>query len=231
MLSNCVPGSSHSYLAGDALHGQLAQLYLTALMQGDRPAAGRAVHGALERGVSVPELYRYVFEPAQYEVGRLWETREINVAQEHYRTAATQMIMSELYPHIFTSQKSGRTLVSTCVSGDLHEIGLRMVTDLFEMAGWNTFYLGANTPADAVVETLVGRHADVLAISATIAHHQKQVVALIDAVRASAAARHVKILVGGYLFRANPELGHTIGADGVAVNAHDAMALADQLLA
>ena len=63
------------------------------------------------------------------------------MAQEHYCTAATQLIMSQLYPYIFTTGKNGRVLVGTCVSGDLHEIGVRMVSDFFEMEGWDTFYL------------------------------------------------------------------------------------------
>jgi len=59
---------------------------------------------------------------------------EVSVAQEHYCTAATQLIMSQLYPHIFAGEKTERTLIATCVAGDLHEIGIRMVSDLFHRA-------------------------------------------------------------------------------------------------
>ena len=45
-------------------------------------------------------------------------------------------------------------MVATCIGGELHEIGIRMVADFFEMEGWDTYYLGANTPADAVVAEL-----------------------------------------------------------------------------
>ena len=77
---------------------------------------------------------------------RYWQMNRLTVAQEHYCTAATQMIMSQLYPYIFEGERNGRVLVATCVAENLHEIGVRMVTDFFEMDGWDTFYLGANVP-------------------------------------------------------------------------------------
>ena len=67
----------------------------------------------------------------------------LSVAQEHYCTAATQLVMSQLYPRIFSTERRGRTLVAARVADDLHEIGLRMVADFFEMEGWDTFYVGA----------------------------------------------------------------------------------------
>lgn len=73
-------------------------------------------------GTPVKEIHLHVFQPAQYEVGRLWQMNRITVAQEHYCTAATQLIMSQLYPHIFASVKNGCTLGATCVGGDLHEV-------------------------------------------------------------------------------------------------------------
>ncbi|HEY5309978.1 MAG TPA: cobalamin B12-binding domain-containing protein, partial [Casimicrobiaceae bacterium] len=52
------------------------------------------------------------------------------------------------------------------VSGDLHELGARMVADFFEMEGWDSYYTGANTPTGGVVQAIVERRPDVLAISA-----------------------------------------------------------------
>jgi methanogenic corrinoid protein MtbC1 len=155
----------------------------------------------------------------------------LSVAQEHYCTAATQLIMSQLYPHIFETEKNGRTLVATCVAGDLHEIGVRMVADFFEMEGWDTFYLGANAPTACVLETLAERRADVLAISATITPHVRAVAGLIAAVRSSPAGRDIKIMVGGYPFNIAPDLWRRVGADAGARDALESIAVANQLAA
>ncbi len=218
-----------SHLQPDAPHAPLTRSYLDALLAGDRRRASTLILDAVAAGVSVRDIYLHVFQRAQYEVGRLWQVHDISVAQEHYCTAATQLIMSQLYPHIFAVENTGGTLVATCVSGDLHEIGVRMVADFFEMDGWNTFYLGANTPDADVVGTLIERKPDVLAISATISTHVRAVSTLINSVRANEQCRGVKILVGGYPFVVAPELSRTIGADGWAGDAQAAIVLANQL--
>ncbi len=81
-----------------------------------------------------------VFQPALYEVSELWQRNIISVSQEHYCTVATQFTMSLLYPHIFRGKKSDRVFVGCCVGGELHEIGMRMVTDFFEIEGDCWFY-------------------------------------------------------------------------------------------
>ena len=226
-----LPADLPTFLPADAAHAGLAQKYLAALLEGKRHIASRMILDAVASGVPVREIYLHVFQPAQYQVGRLWQINEISVAQEHYCTAATQLIMSQLYPQLFATEKGAGTLVATCVAGDLHEIGLRMVTDFFELEGWDTFYLGANMPPEAVVDTVVKRHADLLAISATISLHLGAVRQLIRMVRARAECRHVKILVGGYPFLVAPELWRQVGADGCASNALEATGMATQLLA
>lgn len=209
----------------------LAHQYEQALLRGDRHVASRLVIDAVGRGVPVGDIYLQVFQPTQHEIGRLWQVNDIGVAKEHYCTAATQLVMSQLYPRLFAGEKIGRKLVATCVSGDLHELGARMVADFFEMAGWDTFYVGANTPHASVIEALVEHHADVLAVSATIATHMSEVKALIDAVRSDPRCAGVKILAGGQPFNRNPELWRQVGADGTASDAQQAIAAAGRLLA
>ena len=206
----------------------LAHQYLHALLRGERQTASRLVLDAVARGVPVKQVYLEVFQPTQWEIGRLWQINQLSVAQEHYCTAATQLVMSQLYPHIFASERRGRTLVVSCVSGDLHEIGARMVSDFFEMAGWDTFFSGANTPHASVLQTVVERRADVLAVSATIGYHVHQVQQLIDAARAHPQCGQLRILVGGYPFKLDPELWRKVGADGTADDADGAIALAER---
>jgi len=225
-----MPAEIPTYLRATEPHAELAREYIDALMNGERHVASQKILHAIDKGVAIKDIYLHVFQPAQYEVGRLWQLNELTVAQEHYCTAATQLIMSQLYPHILTSPKGAHTLVSTCVAGDLHEIGLRMVTDFFEMDGWNTFYLGANMPAQAVIETLAQRKAHMLCISTATSSHLGSIGELIQKVRADAACRGVKILVGGSPFQVAPELWRTMNSDGCAADAQAAIRLANQLM-
>ena len=225
-----MPEQIPSFMDSGSPHAALAHQYLQALLRCDRQSASRIIQDAVDRGIPVKDLYLHVFQRGQYEIGRLWQLNQISVAQEHYCTAATQMIISQLYPRIFSVRKSTKSIVAGCVTGDLHELGGRMIADFFEMAGWNSYYLGASTPPESVVDIVVQKKADVLGISATMTHHVRQVESLISRVRATPECREVIILVGGYPFNVAPDLWQQVGADGHAQDAATVVALAEQLM-
>lgn len=220
-----------SLLADDNPLAGLAGRYLDSLLEGERHVASRLILDAVEGGTAIRDIYLNVFQPAQYEIGRLWQINRLSVAQEHYCTAATQLIMSQLYPYIFATEKNGRRLVATCIGGDLHEIGIRMVSDFFEMEGWDTFYLGANTPVPSIVQAVVDRKADVLALSATITYNVRIVAEVIAALRARAETARAIVLVGGYPFNVAPQLSVRVGADAYAPDAQAAIAIAGEMVA
>jgi methylmalonyl-CoA mutase cobalamin-binding domain/chain len=223
-----LPVDAPSHIAPGNPHADLTRSYLDALLCGNRRTASRLILDRVEAGTPVREIYLDVFQPALREVGRLWQSNRINVAHEHFVTAATQAVMSQLYPYIFTGEARGRAMVATCVSGDLHEVGLRMVADFFEMAGWDSHYLGANAPSRDVVTTLRERKASVLGLSVTIASHLKPATELISMARDTMGADLV-ILVGGYPFIIDPNLWRRIGADGMAHSAGEAVHLVEAI--
>jgi methanogenic corrinoid protein MtbC1 len=226
-----LPSDLPTFIRDSDPFADLAKQYLDALLRGERHVASRLILDAVGAGAGIKDIYLNVFQRSQYEIGRLWQMNQVSVAQEHYCTAATQLIMSQLYSYIFATEKNGLTLVATCVGGDLHEIGVRMVSDFFEIEGWDTFYLGANVPLASIIQTVIQRKADVVAISATIVYHVRKVGDVIAAIRASEPARGVKVLVGGYPFNVAPDLWRQLGADASASNAEEAVAVANRLVA
>ncbi|MDZ7718220.1 MAG: cobalamin-dependent protein [Balneolaceae bacterium] len=222
-------GETESYIKKENELGNLAVSYFNSLMDGDRRTASRLILDSVEEGVSVKDIYMYVFQPTQYEVGRLWQVNEISVAQEHFCTAATQLIMSQLYPHIFNTERVGKSIVATTIGGDLHEIGIRMVSDFFEMEGWDTFYLGANSPAADVIDEIINREADMLAVSVTMSNFLSNAKELIKSVRQNLECGDVRILIGGRPFKIYDRFWEKFGADGFAENAHEAVEIANRL--
>ncbi len=197
--------------------------YVAALSSGNRRQALVVARSALAEGIDIRDLYLDVFQPAMHEVGRLWEMNKMTVAQEHLATAITQSVMAQLYNHVFANPSLGRTLVATCIGGELHELGIRMVADFFEIEGWDVYYLGANVPASDVVATVTGRKADLLAISITLNTHVPLARDLIRALRDAPAGKNVKVMVGGQPVNRAPEIYRAMGADLTAPNAREAV--------
>lgn len=224
-----MPSSRESFLADEMPYEAMARTYLRLLLAGDRQGASLLILEAVRDGMAVRDVYMHVFQRTQYEIGRLWQGNEISVAQEHFCTAATQMIMSQLYPQIFATARANRSLVAACVGGDLHEIGVRMVADFFEMEGWDTYYLGANTPLPGILQAVAEHKPDAVAISATMSFHVGEVAEVVRALRTE-SGKAPRILVGGYPFGVDPDLWRAVGADGCAKDAPGAVALATQLV-
>jgi len=173
--------------------------------------------------MTISDLYLNVFEPSKRMIGRLWQTSVISVAQEHYATAVTQMIMSELYPRIFTSEKNGWKMASFCIGSELHELGIRMVADFFEMDGWDTSFFCANAPIPDMLKTLRDETFDLIAVSTTMMVHLKTLQAFINDIRVQDPLKTMKIMVGGYPFLVDGDLWEKVGADGTARNAQMAV--------
>ncbi|MDK2975587.1 MAG: MerR family transcriptional regulator, light-induced transcriptional regulator [Candidatus Marinimicrobia bacterium] len=206
---------------GDILppENTLSGQYIRYVIRADRNKARQIVMKALQEGMTISDLYLNVFEPCQRMIGRLWQTSVINVAQEHYATAVTQMIMSELYPRIFTSEKNGRKMAAFCIGSELHELGIRMVADFFEMDGWDTSFFGANAPIPDMLKTLRDEIFDLIAVSTTMMVHLKTLQVFIHDIRVQDPLKTMKIMVGGYPFLVDGDLWEKVGADGTAKNA------------
>lgn len=208
----------------------LARQYLALTLEGRRDEARAVARDAVRRGATVASVLMEVLEPAQREIGRLWQLGEISVAQEHYCTAVTQLVMSDLEPLLFTGVDNGNRLVAVDAPGSLHQVGLRMVVDLLECEGWNTTYHGPTDPRG--VPDLVHAHdAAVLAISLSMPAQIEPVSSMISAVRADPRTQQVKVLVGGRPFLVAPELVAAVGADAWAPDAVSAVTICSRLVA
>lgn len=217
------PDTVDPFVRDDRPHGETARRYLDALLRGDRSAASLIIGEAVSNGTTVEDIYLHIFQTCQWEVGRLWQMNRISVADEHYCTAATQHIMSQLYGHIFSSPQGRFRLVATCVGDEMHELGARMISDIFELHGWDTHYLGANVPTEGILSTLDRYSPHVLAISTTLTSHLSRTREIIDRVRTSKHAEPVKIMLGGRPFLIAPALCGRMGADICGVDAPEAL--------
>lgn len=163
-----------SFITEENPQKEIAEKYLNFLIEGEKTYAYNLIMEAVRNGVSIKDLYLNVFQITQKETGRLWQLSKISVAHEHFITAATQLIMAQLYPYIFTSTNKEKRIIVSCVEGELHEIGARMVADIFEMEGWSSYYFGANTPIKSVLDSINNFNPQILAISTTMTYNDFQ---------------------------------------------------------
>jgi methanogenic corrinoid protein MtbC1 len=195
-----------------AAAGELREQYLAAMLARDARAGQRLVEAAYAAGVPAIELYADVLAPALHEVGHRWALEELNVAEEHFVTTATQALIAALARDGRPAPSGGRLAVVSATPGERHLLGAQMVADLLEREGWEVLELGADTPADDLTE-LVGMDCpDLVALSTSTAGRLPglaDVLARLDAVRPRPL-----IAVGGGLFTAEAAAtAEELGAD------------------
>lgn len=213
----------------DSPHGRLAAAYLLALLEGDRLRASQLIIETVKRGENVTDIYMQVLMPALEEIGRMWLANEINVAEEHFATATTRVVMSQLHQFAAFKPYNGKTFLGAAVVGNRHDLGLQMVADLFEMEGWRAIQLGADMPVADIVQAVDFFNTDLLGLSASLSTQLQALKDTIAAVRSSSKGAEVKILIGGFALDSSGELLKYIGADAYAPTAVQAVIIGNEL--
>lgn len=175
------------------------QRYREALLRGDRRDC-RAIFAAWVD--ACPELrvvYQDLVQRSLYEVGELWERGQVSVATEHLATAITESLLNLIYPRLFARPRLGKSAVVACVANEYHQVGGKIVADLFELRGWRGYFLGANTPVRDVCELIREKQPDVVALSVTVAFSLDHLLWAAAEIRRIFPA--VPILAGGQAFR------------------------------
>ncbi len=145
--------------------------FLNSLLKSDRRDCADVVYGHMDRKLPVKSLYQNLFRPSLYRVGELWEQNRISVATEHMATAITEGLMNEIFPKIISSKRVGKRIIIASVEGEMHQVGGKMVADIFEMHGWDSFYVGANTPVRELMRLMEEISPHLLGLSLSVYYH------------------------------------------------------------
>ncbi len=173
--------------------------YFTALLSGNRSLCQTIVRNLLENQVTLKDLYLNVFQRSMYEIGTLWEQNRVSVATEHMATAITEHLMVLAYPQIFSVSRAGFKAVVSCAVDEYHQIGAKMVADILELHGWDTVFLGPNTPAPDLLKALNDHRPRLLCLSLSIYFRLAALMDLLTQVRKAFPA--LTIAIGGQAFR------------------------------
>ncbi len=180
----------------------LYQEYLSFLLKGNKSGCARIVDGLIADNIDLETLYLSLFKRSLYEIGDLWVANKVSVATEHLCTAITEALMTQAYPLIFRQVHTGKKAVVACVANEYHQIGGKMVADVLELYGWDTYFLGSNVPVEGLIATIQERHPQLLCLSLSISSNFNSLDKTIKLVRIKWA--ELPIFVGGKAFEFMP---------------------------
>lgn len=196
--------------------------YHAAILRGDQHGAFSLMRQAMHEGGYGHAAVAMV-QPALYEIGRLWQENRVSVAQEHLATAVSQTVLAQAYVEAQFAPPNGRRVVLACVPGNQHSLGLRMLADVFETAGWESLYLGADVPVGDLIRLLDAQAPQLLALSLSLPMQIVITREAIARIRADLGSRCPEIWVGGLATQGVERIWQTVRAHGWAADALHAL--------
>jgi len=202
--------------------------YLDSILAGDKNRAVRTIDRCIALQMPMSVIYLSILVPAQRKIGRYWSEGRINVAQEHLASQITLEMMDRIRAALPPARKLDRRVVVTSVAGDMHDLGARMVADLFLESGWQVDFLSGSTPASDLVEFVQHRQPDLVALSATLKDHLKALEETIFALKQCDPPP--RILAGGRATQGQEESLFKLGVDAVMSDPIEAIRKAGRLV-
>ncbi len=175
------------------------ETYFQHLIKGDKMACMRMVDNLKSNQLAVEVIYTDLFQRSLYQVGEYWEMNKISVATEHMATAITEHLMIRLQVDLFAKERVGKKAVIACIANEHHQIGAKMIADIFEMNGWDGYFIGANTPTDELIRFIDSQRPDVVGISLSIYFNMPLFKTAIEKIRS--AFPKTPLIFGGQAFR------------------------------
>jgi methanogenic corrinoid protein MtbC1 len=164
------------------------QAVAEALADHDKATAVRTAVEAVSSGaVSIPALYRDVLSRILADTGEAWHRGETSIWEEHLASATVRTIVEIVYPGVLKAKAeiapAGRSVLLACPPEEAHDLGLRMVADRFDMAGWTTYFLGPDTPVEEIAAAARGLGVDAVVMSSSTHFHRLAVRHAVDALK------------------------------------------------
>jgi MerR family transcriptional regulator, light-induced transcriptional regulator len=177
----------------------LYQNYFSHLIKGEKNRCKQIVEELSFKNTAVERIYTDLFQRSLYQVGEYWELNRISVATEHMATAITENMMIQLQPRLFATERMGKKAVVACVANEYHQVGAKMIADIFEMNGWDGYFIGANTPTEELIRFLETQQPDMIGLSLSLYFNLQELKKTLEQIRNKLP--DTPVVVGGQAFR------------------------------
>lgn len=192
------------------------QEFIFYLEEENKEKAVNLVFDKLNDGhIHIVELYTKILAPSLNNMEYKLEDKKICIWREHVRSSIIRTIIECCYPYVIKEKSkeiNNLKAVIVCPSEEYHEIGARMAADFFTLCGFNTTFVGCNTPQEDLLAAIDVVKPDYVVISVTNYYNLVAAKRVIEKIK-NQGKFEGRILVGGYAFKNNMDSVKKVGAE------------------
>lgn len=199
------------------------------VVDGNVSAVKALTQKTLDEGADPKEIINKGLLPGMSEVGELFKDGELFVPEVLVSAKAMNAGMDLLKPFLKEGdiKKTGTCVVAT-VKGDLHDIGLKLVSMMMESAGYEIINLGVDVDSETIVSAVKEHKPDIVGMAAMLTTTMVNMKDTVEALKENGLYDGLKVIVGGSPVTDN--FADEIGAQ-YAPDASSAVDLANRLMA
>ena len=163
----------------------------------DRFSVQKVLNGLYLSHYPLHTIYDRLVTPVLKEIGTLWMDGNISVIEEHLAAQTIRDTINRLQGIIcIPAEKKGRAVFMN-LSTELHDIALKMVENIMEVRGFQTYFSGQMTPL-IDIELIFGKlKPDRLYISSTFITEQEAAQREADRLFGICQENGIRVYVGG----------------------------------
>ncbi len=213
-------------MAQEQFYGEISD----AIVNLDKEKAIELANRAITEKLNLLEVIEKGYGDGIRRIGDLWEEGEFFLPELMLGGNIMQESMDILLPSLKESGHSASlgVVVIATIEGDIHSIGKTIVGTMLSANGFDVYDLGADIPAEKIIETAVEKNADIIGVSAlltTTMFGQKKIIDILDD---REIRDNFKVIIGGA--PVTKEWTEECNADGFAGCAVEAVKLVKNLL-
>lgn len=187
------------------------------LREGNKEKSVKLCISALEsKSINLVDLYEKILTPALNGLTEENETdTDCQIWREHLWSGIVRTIVECSYPYVLKERdkmglsNKGRVLVM-CPKLEDHELGARMVSDFFTIAGYESMFVGANTPVATILKAIDCVKPKYISISVTNHFNLVATKKTIDTINKNTDS-NIKFILGGSAFFSDEDMYKKIG--------------------
>ncbi len=181
-------------------------------------------HGKL----SIIAIYEELLTPVLNELEET-KSEDLDIWKEHVRSSIIRTIIENCYMDVIKQRDETYGVVSSkriaviCPPEEHHHLGARMIKDYFTLLGYESIFVGSNTPQRVFIAGLKTQNLDYIAISITNPYHLISTRNTIENIRE--IDNRVKIIVGGNAIKKLGDKAKVLKADYYLTTYEDIIAI------
>ena len=213
-------------MAQEQFYGEISD----AIVNLDKEKAIELANRAITEKLNLLEVIEKGYGDGIRRIGDLWEEGEFFLPELMLGGNIMQESMDILLPKLKSGGEkiSSGTVVIATIEGDIHSIGKTIVGTMLSAHGFDVYDLGADVPAEKIIDTAVEKNADVIGVSAlltTTMFGQKKIIEILEE---KGIRNKFKVIIGGA--PVTKSWTEECKADGFASSAVGAVKLVKELL-